>query len=124
MKYFLFLLLFPVLSASDCGKKKKNADQPGTGKDSLPACVRELITKAEQEEPPNPPVQVDAYLYRGKTVYLFTMDCCDFFNTVYDDSCRVICAPSGGITGRGDGQCPGFADSARLIQTVWQAGKK
>ena len=98
MKYLLILLVFPFLSASECGKKK--------------------------EIPPNPPLQVDEYLYNGKKVFLFTAPCCDFFNMVYDDSCKAVCAPSGGITGKGDGKCEDFATTAKFVKSIWKNAEK
>jgi hypothetical protein len=129
MKYFLILLMLPLFSNSECGNKKNAKEaktdsvvvkQPEPVKDSLPACVRGLINKAMNEQPPTTPLQVDEYSFNSKTVYLVTPPCCDFFNEVYDDSCKIICAPSGGITGKGDGKCPDFFKSATFVKTLWK----
>lgn len=122
MKYLLILLVFPFLSASECGKKKKKKieDNREAVKDSIPVCVRKLIDDANKEMPPNAPVQVDEYSYNGKTVFLLTAPCCDQFNTLYDDSCKMICSPSGGITGRGDLKCEDFSTTAKHIKLVWE----
>lgn len=48
---------------------------------------------------------IQKYSYRGRPAYLFTSPCCDRFNYLYDVEGRVLCAPSGGFTGRGDGRC-------------------
>jgi hypothetical protein len=56
----------------------------------------------------------------GKKVYLFSADCCDQFNYLYDKDCNVICAPSGGFTGRGDGACANFKEMATDETLVWQ----
>lgn len=117
MKYWLLLFIIPFLSASECGKKKAKAD-------SLPACLQEMISKSTKEEPPTTPLRIDAYTYKDKTVYYVAADCCDFFNMVYDDSCNMICAPDGGITGKGDGQCADFFEEAKLIKTVWEKDKQ
>jgi len=123
MKYLLLLLLVPILSASECGKKKnKTADevvnQPTT--DSIPPCLRKMITDLTKENPSDLPLKIDEYLYNGKTVYAFNAPCCDQFNMLYDDSCHAICAPSGGFTGKGDGKCPDFSKTATFIKLVWQ----
>jgi hypothetical protein len=120
MKYMLLLFATPFLSASECGSKKKEAVSGNIHNNVLPACVQKLIDDAQKEDPPMPPVQVDEYLYKGKKVYLFTAQCCDFYNMVYDDSCKNICAPSGGFTGRGDGKCPDFDSTAKLVRTIWK----
>lgn len=117
MKYWLLLIAIPFLSASDCGKKKANED-------ALPACLQELINRTATEEPPTTPLRIDAYTYKDKTVYYVAADCCDFFNMVYDDSCNMICAPDGGITGKGDGKCADFFDEAKLLKTAWEKEKQ
>jgi hypothetical protein len=129
MKYLLLLLVIPALSASECGKKKEKAvtdNETNQVVDSttLPVCLQQLIDNAKKEDPPNLPEQVDVYLYKGNKVYLVTAPCCDFFNLVYDDSCKTICAPSGGITGRGDGRCPDFDSVAKLVKQIWKKPSK
>ncbi len=52
-------------------------------------------------------------------MYLFSSNCCDQFNTLYDESCNRICAPSGGFTGRGDGRCRDFNQVAKYLGKVW-----
>jgi hypothetical protein len=121
MKLLLLLITIPFLTASDCGtKKEKTTTDNLIPSDSIPACVQRIIDDSKKEDPPMPPVQVDEYLYKGKKVYLFTAQCCDFYNMVYDDSCRNICAPTGGITGKGDGKCPDFDSTAKLVKNIWK----
>ena len=48
MKYLLILLIFPFLSASECGKKKANSGGD-VSRDSIPVCVRRLIDSANKE---------------------------------------------------------------------------
>jgi hypothetical protein len=91
---------------------------------ALPPCIQARIDSIRKQPVWNPPAEVYAYEYRGKTVYGFSADCCDFFNVVVDGDCNYICAPSGGITGKGDRQCPDFADSARQIRLVWRDDRK
>ena len=50
----------------------------------------------------------------SRRVYYFIASCCDQFNRLYDADGRFICAPSGGFTGAGDGQCPDWAHDRRL----------
>lgn len=126
MKYILLLLAFPALMASDCGNKKdKNDDSANSKEDTsaVPACVKKLLDDAAKDTPPTLPIQIDEYSYKDKTVYLVTADCCDFYNIVYDVNCEKICAPSGGIAGTGDGQCPDFSKEAKHIRLVWKKDK-
>lgn len=115
----LLLLVIPMLASSDCGKKK-SADAAKQDVDSLPACLRQIIETAKNDIPPTIPIQIDEYRHEGKTVYYVTADCCDFYNIVYTDSCKYICAPSGGFTGRGDEKCPDFFKEATLVKTLWK----
>lgn len=130
MKFILILLAISTLSSSQCSNKKSRTttptpqDEQTSSTGDLPVCIRKMIDESNKEIPPNPPLQIDAYMYKGKKVYLFTMDCCDQFNMVYDDSCRSICAPSGGITGRGDGKCPDFDSTAKHLKMVWKKPSK
>ena len=111
MKYLIVLLAFPFLSASECTKK-----------DTIPSCVQTFIDKGIQNLP-EAPQQIDEYLYNGKRVYLVTAPCCDQYNTVYDKDCTAICAPSGGITGKGDGRCPNFSTTATHVRVIWTKAK-
>jgi hypothetical protein len=45
-------------------------------------------------------------IYDGKPGYLIPSPCCDKFDYLYDTRGAILCAPSGGFTGRGDGSCP------------------
>ena len=127
MKYFFILFVFPFLSASDCGNHKakdgstKNAEQ---AKDSVPVCIRKLIDEENKQDPPNTPEQVDEYVYNNKKVYLVIAHCCDQFNMLYDDSCKAICAPSGGFTGRGDAKCKDFDSVAKHVRLIWKDPSK
>ncbi len=48
---------------------------------------------------------IQKYTYGGQSAYLFTSPCCDQFNYLYDAEGRILCAPTGGFAGRGDGRC-------------------
>lgn len=51
------------------------------------------------------------FSFRGpgnRPVYLFNAPCCDRFNKLYDAEGRYICAPTGGFTGQGSGDCPAW----------------
>lgn len=123
MKYLFILLTFPFLSTSECGKKKNKTSgalQQNVIQDTIPACVRQMIDSALKEEPAVSIRQVDEYFYKGKTVYLVISPCCDNYNMLYDTACKPICAPTGGITGRGDGNCADFSKEARHIKLIWK----
>ena len=121
MKFTLkFILSFLIITA--CGNHKSKTAESGTGEinDSIPSCIRIKIEAIKKEPRWNPPAQVDEYTYNGKTVFLFSADCCDQYNMLYDNNCNTICAPSGGITGKGDGKCSDFFKTAKFIKLIWK----
>lgn len=123
MKYLLLLLVIPVLAATECGKKKKIDEKTpivGTTLDSLPVCVQKLIVDGKKETASSALLEVDEYIYKGKKVYLAKAQCCDFYDLLYDENCKELCAPTGGFSGRGDGKCPDFIKDAKLIRSVWK----
>ena len=81
-----------------------------------PGCLKNFIRSSKPQ-----PKEISSYLYNGKTVYLVVSDCCDFYNSLYDADCNYLCAPSGGITGKGDGKCSDFADKATNQKVIWKA---
>ena len=88
--------------------------------DIIPTCINAKIETIKAQPKWNPPAKVSTYKYQGKTVYYFTSNCCDQYNMVYDSVCNYICAPSGGLSGQGDGKCIDFNSKAKFIQVVWE----
>ena len=79
-----------------------------------------LIEQLKQQPKQNPPAEVVQYTYQGRTVYLVTGGCCDNYNYLFDACGNVLCAASGGVTGKGDGRCPDFAASATNPTLLWR----
>ncbi|MGZ8559322.1 MAG: DUF6970 domain-containing protein [Chitinophagaceae bacterium] len=109
MKFILLLLALPLMNKK-CDKNKN----------SLPACVQQKIDSIQKEPRWNPPAEVNEYNYEGKQVYLFSSNCCDQYNNLYDIDCKNICAPSGGFAGKGDGKCNEFFKKAKHIKLIWK----
>jgi hypothetical protein len=94
-----------------------------TWKKDVPNCVKIKIRKIKREEVRNPPAIVWEWKVNGKTYYYITSDCCDQFNYLYDDNCKEVCAPDGGFSGEGDGNCPEF--NGQVEKTlIWEDGRK
>lgn len=68
---------------------------------NLPVWIKERAFKSKK-------LTVLRYEHDGKIYYLTSSDVTDGLSSLYDSGGNYICAPSGGITGRGDGQCPEF----------------
>ena len=110
MKFIILLLALPLVN-DVCNNKNKN---------KVPACIMQKIEAIKKEAKWNPPAEINEYEFQGKTVYLITSNCCDQYDNLVDSDCAVICAPSGGLTGKGDGACSDFADSAKHIKQIWK----
>ena len=105
------ILSFCLLLFAGCEKDRCEPD--------LPACVKELI------EQPATDGGIDARaVYRweveGATYFYVEQECCDRFNLLFATDCTLLCAPDGGITGRGEGDCPDLdGDIERTL--IWEA---
>ena len=127
----VFVLVFVISLASCCsGKSNRSGASSNTNAgDSTvvnyktPDCIRVLIAGFEKEAVQNPPRKIYSYSYQNKTVYYIPAICCDFFSDLYDDDCKLIGHPDGGITGRGDGTVRDF-DSARSNERLIWADKR
>lgn len=91
---------------------------------TYPECVDALIDKLKQDELTYPPAAVYQYNYNNQRVYFVPAPCCDFFSKLYDDSCRVIAHPDGGITGRGDGRATDFFELRTDEVKIWEDIRK
>ncbi len=133
------LFFIPVLIVLSCGSTKTNqsvtAEQKA--KDSLiissntqtgsiaelPTCIKLKIDSFKTAQKHEQPQKVVEYQYKGKKVYYVVMPCCDFFNEVYDDKCKLLGSPDGGFTGKGDGKLPDFFKEAKNEKLIWEAAK-
>ena len=111
MRFILIFIIPVIINGMQCTKNRV-AD--------IPSCIQQKINTIKTQPKWNPPATVTEYLYNGKKVYLFTSDCCDQYNELYDSNCNYLCAPSGGITGGGDRKCTDFSAKATMIREVWR----
>jgi hypothetical protein len=77
-----------------------------------PAWVNEVITLTKKN-PSTMPVTIARYLYRNQTVYYISPTIVDGFSQLFDTKHTLLCAPEGGLTGKGDGQCTDFFQQAK-----------
>ncbi len=85
-----------------------------------PAWLDKLIGQFESQPEANPPLSIWQYEYNGQVVYFVPAHCCDITSIVYDAQGTVLCAPDGGITGKGDGKCSDYFDTRTNEQLIWQ----
>jgi hypothetical protein len=88
--------------------------------EGVPECISNKIQKIKNQPRWNPPASITEYRYKDKRVYLFTADCCDQYVELFDENCNYICAPGGGITGKGDMKCTDFSEKAVFVKLVWK----
>ncbi|WP_345267881.1 DUF6970 domain-containing protein [Nibrella viscosa] len=116
MRRFTRYLVFVSLLAFGC--KKENILE-GT-----PACIVDKINQIKQEAVWNPPAKVFRYEYKGQTVYYIPPRCCDVPSTLLDAQCNYLCAPDGGIDGKGDGKCSDFFNARSGETLVWADSRR
>ncbi len=122
--YMIWLAALPLL-ATRCPAKNKAATAasqaaPAARADCPPAKLEAKIAELKTQPKANPAYEVWEYKYQGQKVYLISAPCCDNYATLYDACLNVLCAPSGGFTGRGDGLCPDFNEKATDKKLVWR----
>ena len=115
MKRAVLVLAVPLLlSGTACGGDSPVAPQP------LPTWLTILIGRLEAIPPANPPALIARYEYRGQTVYFLPERCCDVPSTLYRADGTILCHPSGGLSGTGDGNCADFFTERRDEVIVWR----
>lgn len=110
-----------LLSDANAAEMPGDSNPSGT---SLPPFIMQLITDIQAESVRNPPAKLYRYLYRGHEVYFLPQHCCDMTSEVYTAEGEHLCAPDGGITGRGDGQCPDFFEVRSEETLIWEDNRK
>ena len=105
-------LLFPFVAITQ-------AQQP-----TQPKWLQRLITRLQSEPVRNPSAKILRYTYSRRSYYYVPPAAGDQFSALYSAVGKMICAPDGGITGRGDGKCPSFVrkmlSSREPGRVVWQ----
>ena len=111
----IYLLTGLFFMNASCEKSNLNIDAPN--------CIENEIKKIKIEEVRNPPAQVWKWEVDGQTYYYITSDCCDQYNYLYNSNCEIICAPDGGLTGSGDGNCTNFMGSIKKT-LLWKDNRR
>ncbi len=93
-------------------------------KHRTPKWLQEKIAELEKQKPHQAKSFIKEYQFNGIKVYYIPADCCDQLNPLYDESGKIICHPSGGITGRGDGKCPDFKPAASDGKLIWEDSRQ
>ena len=107
----LFGIMGLLFLFSACKKLEINED--------VPTCIEKKIKDISNQDKWNPPAEVWKWEANGELYYYFSSNCCDEFNFIYNENCDVICAPDGGFTGTGDGNCPDL-EMQSIKSIVWK----
>ena len=110
LKRFVLLTL-GILLFSNCTKSDNNSD--------LPVCIENKIMEIVSNDVTTPPTQIWKWKDNGNTYFYITSNCCDQYNYLFTENCEIVCAPDGGITGNGDGNCPDFSSELSKI-LIWE----
>lgn len=97
-----------------CGGCKKDSSLGNNAE--IPKCIQQKI----EDQQTKCLKKVVYYRFKAKNVYLFNrQECPDAYYNLYDKNCKKVCAPMGGISGKGDGKCSDFQEKATKKRTVW-----
>lgn len=107
-------MLYPITISLIFISTSLYADQP------LPEWLEKQIASYAQTAERDQPLSVWKLWHHSKQVYYIVSPCCDQYNYLYDENGTMLCAPTGGITGSGDGKCPRPADNDKPIELVWK----
>ncbi|MBI9041575.1 hypothetical protein [Lutibacter sp.] len=91
--------------------------------EEIPVCIKNKIAEILTTEVTNPPTKIWKWEVDAKTYFYITSDCCDQYNYLYTNKCELVCAPDGGFTGNGDGNCPSFKGEIKKTM-VWEDSRK
>src|SRR5574343_321169 len=88
--------------------------------DTLPEWLVAKLKQFDQMPEREAPIEIWQIQHGGSPAYYFVSPCCDQYNPLYSQQGRVLCHPTGGIVGRGDGKCPKPADRGSSARFVWK----
>ena len=88
------------------------------------SCIQQKIEEFKIQPVTNPPMSVFQYTYNDQRVYYISAPCCDRYTILYDENCTIICHPSGGIIGKGDGKCSDFFEKRTDEKLIWTDNRK
>ena len=112
MRWLTPIVIAAMLFAAGCSQPTPAVEGP--------EWIAQKIEEFRNAPVGNPPQSIWRYEYEGQTVYYVPAQCCDMFSTLYDADGNVVCAPDGGLDGRGDGSCPDFREERTEEQLIWE----
>jgi hypothetical protein len=89
-----------------------------------PAWLSARIATYENSQFGTAPSEIWTYQVKGKPVYFIPAACCDRFSELLDAKGHLICAPDGGIDGKGDKKCKPVHKAPKQMTVVWQDARR
>ncbi len=86
----------------------------------LPEWLRIRLADYDAQPGPAAPRAVFEVAYGDGMAYYVQAGCCDQLDPLIDARGVLVCYPSGGFTGRGDGKCPGALPPVVARREVWR----
>ena len=86
----------------------------------LPQWLRIRLADYDAQPGTAAPRAVFEVPYRGGVAYYVQAGCCDQLDPLVDARGVIVCYPTGGFTGRGDGKCPEALPVAAHRREVWR----
>jgi hypothetical protein len=86
----------------------------------LPQWLRIRLADYDAQPGAAAPRAVFEVRYGDGVAYYVQAGCCDQLDPLVDARGVLVCYPSGGFTGRGDGKCPGALPPAVDRREVWR----
>jgi hypothetical protein len=107
MKNITFFIAILTLSLAACAQKTAEPNIPVKLDTTVP-WLQAKIWDYQNKPVSNPPRSIIKTTFEGKPVYYVPTVCCDIPSELYAEDGALMCYPSGGITGNGDGKCTKF----------------
>lgn len=89
----------------------------------VPVPLPPLLQKRTQSAQRLQPQQIWSLNYEGKAAFYVIEGCCDRMNTLHDGAGYARCAPTGGLTGKGDRRCPAPLPPREQMRLVWEQAR-
>ncbi|HEY9024483.1 MAG TPA: hypothetical protein VIP05_09290 [Burkholderiaceae bacterium] len=86
----------------------------------LPDWLRIRLADYDAQPGPAAPRAVYEVRYGEGVAYYVMAGCCDQLDPLVDAKGVLVCYPTGGFTGRGDGKCPGALPPGSGRREVWR----
>jgi hypothetical protein len=108
------------LAPPDGSDRASSAPSPRVEVAGLPEWLRIRLADYDAQPGAAAPRVVYEVRYGDGVAYYTKAGCCDQLDPLVDARGVLVCYPSGGFTGRGDGKCPGALPPPADRREVWR----